>query len=191
MGRTCTRRLSMSTVRWLAVCVAALILVAQVGSGAYAKKEEGRTNLPEVVAKAFKDAFPKGEIAKADAEKEGGIEIYDIEFREGESERECDIAADGAILDTAIVVDAKSLPDAALKAIEKAAEGGTIKRIEKTEIRAEAKAGKITKFDKARIEFEAEIKKGDRFGEVVVAEDGKIVEAVKWLKKGPEHEEDE
>jgi urate oxidase len=83
-------------------------------------------------------------------------------------------------------VDAKQVPEAAMKGIVKAAEGATIKQLAKIEIRCETKDGKIVKLDKAKLNFEAELTKGDQTGEVTVDDQGNIVEAVKWEKKQEE-----
>lgn len=168
----------MSQTRWLLVMAVGAALVGLT----WAAETAGKTQLPEAVAKAFKAEFPKGEIVKADEEKENGVTVYDIEFKEGTVERECDITADGTIMTVAIAVEAKQVPEAAMKAIKKEAGEATIGKISKTEIRAEAKDGKVTKLDKPKITYEAEVKKGDQTGELAVDEQGNVVEALKWEK---------
>ncbi len=162
----------------------ATLVVALLGAGTNAKERAARGKLPEAVAKALEAEFPGAEVFKADSEKENGVTIYDVEFRQAGIERECDVAADGTILNTAIVVDAKNVPEAAMKAFVAAAGGGSVGRIERSEVRAEPEAGKIRKLDKARIEFEAEIAKDGRRAEITVAEDGTVLEAPKWAEAG-------
>jgi uncharacterized membrane protein YkoI len=176
--------MSMTKASWLMLCAAFLAGTVAIGSAMAADEAKTKPTLPDAVAKAFKTEFPKGEIVKADEEKENGITVYDIEFKEGGVARETDIAADGTILEAATVVDAKAVPAAVLKAITAAAEGGTVGKIEKIEIRCEAKDGKITKLEKAKTTFEAALKKGDQTGEVVVDEKGAVVEAPTWVKEG-------
>ncbi|MCX5683650.1 MAG: hypothetical protein NT049_08200 [Planctomycetota bacterium] len=137
-----------------------------------AKIEKPKVELPPAAAKAFKDAFPKGEIEKLEAEEENGVMVYDIEFKNGAVEQEMDITADGTILEITLVVDAKAVPAAAMKAIEKAAEGGKITRIENIDIRYETKDGKAIKLAKPVTHFAAEFTKGDKSAEVVVTPDG-------------------
>jgi len=137
-----------------------------------AKIERPKVELPAAAAKAFKDAFPKGEIEKLDAEEENGVMVYDIEFKNGAVEQEMDLTADGTILEITLVVDAKAVPAAAMKAIEKAAEGGKITRIENIDIRYETKDGKAVKLAKPVTHFAAEIAKGDASSEIVVNPDG-------------------
>jgi uncharacterized membrane protein YkoI len=162
--------------------VVALVGVAVVASPADAKEQHGKAKLPDAVAKAFTAAFPKGEIATVDAEKEAGVEVYDIEFTEGGLEQECDITADGVILEASAVVEAQTVPGAAMNAIKAAADGGTIRQIEKAEIRAEVHDGKITKLDPFKTQFEAELRKGDQRAEITVDENGAVVEAPEWVK---------
>jgi hypothetical protein len=60
----------------------------------------------------------------------------------------------------------------------------TIKRLEKSEIRAEIKleeeTGVIVKFDTPRFVYEAELEKDGKTGEITVDGDGNIVEELKW-----------
>jgi len=137
-----------------------------------AKIEKPKVELPAAAAKAFKDAFPKGEIEKLDVDEENGVTVYDIEFKNGAVDQEMDLTADGTILEVTLVVEAKAVPAAAMKAIEKAAEGGKIGRIENIDIRYETKDGKAIKLAKPVTHFAAEVTKGDKTAEVVVTPDG-------------------
>jgi len=132
--------------------------------------------LPDAVSKAFKAAFPKGEIEKLDIDEENGVMVYDFEFKNGAVEQETDIAGDGTILETTLVVEAKDVPQAAMKAIEKAAGGGKLTRIEKIDIQYETKDGKAVKLAKPIRHFAVEYEKGGQSGEVVVTPDGAPVE---------------
>jgi hypothetical protein len=137
-----------------------------------ARIEKPKVELPAAAAKAFKDAFPKGEIHKLDVDEENGVTVYDIEFKNGTAEQETDIAADGTILEVTLVIDAKAVPVAAMKAIEKAAAGAKITRIESIDIRYQTKDGKAIKLVKPMRHFAAEFTKGDKKTEVVVTPDG-------------------
>ena len=59
------------------------------GSGLKQEKEAtvSETTLPEKVRKTFVAKFPNATINKADAEKEGGVMVWDINFATGESTR--------------------------------------------------------------------------------------------------------
>lgn len=70
--------------------------------------------VPEAVTKTFRGTFPQGNIFKLDAEEENNVTVYDIEFRDGGSEKETDIAADGTMLELTVVIDAKAIPTARL-----------------------------------------------------------------------------
>jgi hypothetical protein len=128
--------------------------------------------LPDAVAKTFKTEFPKGEISKVDVDEEAGVTVYDIEFRDGAVEKETDIAADGTMLEFAVVVDVESVPAAALKAIKKAVGSGKIARTENIEILYETKAGKAIKLSKPVRHFAAEYSRGGKTTEIVVTADG-------------------
>jgi hypothetical protein len=169
--------------RWLYVCGIVLIVMIAVGGAAYAETGGTNADLPDAVAKAFHDRFPGGEITSTDTQKSEGVQIYDLEFKVGTAEWDCAIALDGTFLDTSVVMDAKSVPEAAMRAIEKAAAGGKIVHIWKLEIFADPKAGKLVKLDKARIEYEAELEKSGSGASVVVGEDGAVIEAPQWIKE--------
>jgi len=141
-----------------------------------ARIEKPKAGPPPAVTKAFKDAFPKAEIEKLDAEEENGVMVYDYEFRQGAAEKETDIAADGTILETTLVIDAKALPPAVLRAVEKGADGGKLGRVEQIEINCETKDGKVVKLAKTVTHYSVEYTKGDKSGEVTVDADGKPAE---------------
>ena len=135
---------------------------------------------PEKVRKTFDEKFPNATIQKVEAEKEGGVMVYDVEFREGQKYQETDIADDGTMLETTLVVKKKSLPKAVAASLEKAADGAKMVRLEKINVTHETKDGKIIKLDKPKTQYAAEMTKGDKNGEVVVDEKGKVVEEPKW-----------
>ncbi len=137
-----------------------------------ARIEKPKVELPAAAANAFKNAFPNGRIQKLDVDEENGVIVYDIEFTNGKAEQETDIAADGTILEVTLVVDADAVPPAALKAIEKAAAGAKVTRIENIDIRYETKNGKPIKLAHPVRHFAAELIRGSKKTEVVVTLDG-------------------
>jgi hypothetical protein len=171
------------------VVALALALTVSTVSAKQESKEQAKkakVELPAAVAKAVKDNFPNAEIDIAEVEEEAGITLYDIEFKAAKGEIE--VAQDGTVMDVATIVEMKDVPKAAAEAIQKAAEGATIKQLEKSEVRAEIKKegekGKIVKLDSPRYVYEAELVKGNQRGEIQVAADGKVIEALKWSTKG-------
>ena len=79
------------------------------------------------------------------------------------------------------------LPKGAAEAIQKAAEGITILRLEKSEIHSVIKEeegkGKLVKLESFRYVYEAELVKDGQTGEIEVDADGNITEALKWDTK--------
>jgi hypothetical protein len=123
-----------------------------------------KVDLPPAVAQAVKANCPGAVIDKVDLEKEAGIALYDIEFKAGQGEIE--IAADGTVMDIATIVAMKDVPKPAADAIRKAAAGGTIGQIEKSEVRAEVKKegekGTIVKLVPSKYVYEAELVQGKK-----------------------------
>jgi hypothetical protein len=174
-GRTnmhATRRLTR-----LLLAVIGIVLVATTGRSETKQKE---IKLPGAVKKTFDAEFPKAGIEKVEVEEENGVTVYDIEFKEGETEKETDITAEGIMLEFTIVIAAKDVPAAAMKPIEKAAKGAKMKRIERVVISYETKAGKTIKLPKAVTHYAVEMTKGKHTAEIVVTPDGTIVEEPQW-----------
>jgi uncharacterized membrane protein YkoI len=170
----------MMTTRGLMRSVAVLCALALLPATGYAQKPKADAKLPEPVRKTFEARFPKAEIQKVDAEEEGGVMVYDVEFKDGSTEKETDIAADGTMLEFTVVIDAKAVPEAAMKPIQKAAEGAKMKRTERIEITHETKDGKVVKLPKTVTHYAVEMTKGDQSAEIVVDADGKVLEEAKW-----------
>jgi hypothetical protein len=137
--------------------------------------------LPPTVQKTFDNKFPNGKIEKLDAAKEGGVMVYDIEFREGRTHKETDIAEDGTMLEYTVFVAKKTLPKKAMKQIEKAAEGLKMQRMaERIEINYETKDGKVVKLDKPKTHYAVMLIKDDKEAEIVVDGDGQVIAAPDW-----------
>jgi hypothetical protein len=183
------RRIIASLCTLLAIGLLPAIVLAQnetvkkATKPAKTKKAEAtisESTLPEAVRKTFTSKYPNATINKAESEKEGGVTVWDIEFREGRKRMETDIAENGTMLEFSEQVAQKSLPKEALKSIKKAAEGGKVKQTDKVSINYEVKDGKMTKLDKPRTQYEASIMKGDQTQDVIVDEQGKVIEEPKW-----------
>jgi len=158
-----------------------LVLIA----GAVSSAPFAPDKLPEPVATTFKTMFPNGTIDKLDAEEEDGVMVYDFEFRAGEREKEADIAADGTMMESTLVITQKEIPPAAMKGIQAAAKGAKLGRCEWIETGYEPKAGKLVHLDKPMIKYAAEMTKNDKKAEVIVSESGKVVEAPEWVPIAP------
>ncbi len=134
------------------------------------------TGLPAPVAKTFKATFPKAQISKVDVDAENGVAIYDLEFKDGQTEKETDITADGTMLEFTVVVGAEDVPAATMKVVQEAAAGAKLGRIERIEISCETKDGKVIKLSKPITHYAVEIAKNGKTSEIVVGPDGTVVE---------------
>ncbi|MCK4495499.1 MAG: hypothetical protein KAU91_04070 [Candidatus Aminicenantes bacterium] len=144
--------------------------------------EEAIVELPAAVIEAIKADFPDAQIDTVEVSEEAGITLYDIEFKDDMGEIE--VAQDGTVIDITTVITMEEIPEAAAKVLLMAAEGCTIKRLEKSEVRSEIKVeeeeGTIVKLDSPRYIYEAELMKDDQMGEIEVDADGKIIEELNW-----------
>jgi hypothetical protein len=166
--------------RFMAVLVG-LVFIATVGRSNPIAPE----NLPEPVAKTFKTVFPNGTIQKLTEEEENGVMVYDFEFRAGERDKETDIAADGTMMESTLVVVATAIPAPAMKAIKKAAKGAKLGRLEWIEMRYEVKDGQVIKLPAPVIKYAAEMARRDQTAEVIVAPNGTVIETTEWVSSVP------
>lgn len=176
----------------LATVMSAIVLCLSIAAssswaGPRGQEQAGKTTveLPPAVAKAVKVNCPGAVIDKLTVEKEAGINLYDIEFKDGRGEIE--VAEDGTVMDIATIIAMKDVPRPAAEAIQKAAAGATIGQLERSEVRAEIREengkGAIVRLAVPKYVYEAELVKGGAKGEVQVAPDGKVVEGPKWAGK--------
>ncbi len=141
-----------------------------------AKIERPQIKLPDPVAKTFRATFGQAEITKLDVDEENGVTVYDIEFRDGKTEKETDIAADGTMLEFTLVIRVRQMPVAVRRAVRVAARGGTLGRIEQIEISYETKDGQVMKLDQPKTQYAVEITKSGKTSEIVVAPGGTVIE---------------
>jgi hypothetical protein len=143
------------------------------------------TKLPSVVKKAFDARYPKATITGADANKENGLEIYDIEFKHKGLTKEADFAKDGTLLESTLVIELKDIPQDVADAIKKEAGDAIMGRAEKVEVNCSVKDGKITKLAKSELRYAVEISKDGKQAEVTVDPKGKVVEPPQWDAEQP------
>ena len=167
-----TNRIRQSITIAVVVCGFATYVAAQ--------GTKGTTKLPQLppaVTQAIQANKPGAEIDKVEIEKENGVTLYDIEFKDGKGEIE--VAEDGTVIDVTDVVTMKDVPDAAAGAIKTAAKGKPIKQLERAEVRAEVVKeggkGKVSKLSAPKYVYEAELAKG----EIEVTPEGKVIKGGK------------
>ena len=148
------------------------------------KPVKQEVELPAAVVEAINAIVPDAEIDFVEVVEENGVTLYDIEFKDKRGEIE--MTEDGTIIDVVTVITMEDLPEAAAQAIQKATEGITILRLEKSEIYSEIKTegekGTVIKLDTHRFVYEAELEKDGRTGEITVDADGNTIESLKWDK---------
>lgn len=133
------------------------------------KKKPDLGEIPKQVMETLKTKFPKAEIRKWTKEMEGNDVVYDIEFQQEGRNFEADIKENGTIHNWEKAIDAKALPPAVTKVVEKKYPKATFKEVmEITEI----------KDGKDSLEgYEIVLDSADKQEvEVTVAPDGKILE---------------
>lgn len=140
------------------------------------------TKLPEKVRTTFVNKFPNAVINKFESENEGGVTVWDIEFRDRQTHKETDIADDGTMLEYTVHITKKTMPKPAMKTMEAVAkrEGAAMSTMERIEVSYETKDGKVVKLSKPVTRYAMEMTKDKQTAEIVVDERGKVVEEPKW-----------
>jgi len=170
----------MAKTRRLMLGAIGLLAAAAAPAAGQAPKASRDVKLPAAVRKTFEANFPGAQIEKVESEEEGGVTVYDLEFRQGTTEKETDIAADGTMLEYTVVIDTKAVPAAAMAPIREAARGATMGRTEEIKISYETRGGKVIKLPRTVTHYAVELKKGTQSAEIVVDPSGKVIEEAKF-----------
>jgi len=151
----------------LAAVAASGVLLTVPAAGA--QDEPGVDKIPKQVMDCLKGKFPKAGIHKWAKEKEGGLVVYDIEFKQEGRKFEADIEENGTIHNWEREIAAKDLPDAVKKTVDAKYPRSTLKEI--MEITA------VTDGEDALEGYEVVLETVDKEEvEITVAPDGKILE---------------
>jgi hypothetical protein len=162
------------------VCIAMVICVIACVVTHAGKDEHKKCRLAPAAKAALDALYPNAEIEEVEAEKEG-LKVYEVEFEQNGREVEATLAADGTLVEVETEMTVEDLPGPVAKAIEKAAEGATIKEVEKEVTYAVVK---LVKLDEPQTSYEAELSREGAKCEIEVAADGTILEQSEWKKCG-------
>jgi hypothetical protein len=144
--------------------LAANVMAADLAKKSSPTKEKKLTKeqIPAVILTAFQKAYPKAVIKGAGQETEDSVTYIEIESLDGSVERDVQYTIDGKVVEIEESVDAKTLPDAAIKNIAKEYPKGKIE-----------KAERITQGEK--IQYEVIVAVGEDRTEIVFDASGKSI----------------
>jgi hypothetical protein len=169
----------------LGLLVGALFSTLVFAVAASAENLATDAKLPEPVEKTFRVTFPDAVIQKLSSEVEEGVTVYDFEFKDGEREKETDIAADGTMLEWTLVIPSDAVPEPIMKVFLANAKGGKLGRLERIEVDYELADAKAVKLSKQLTRYAAEMTKGSKKAEVIVNSDGSVFEKPEWVPIEP------
>ncbi|MGJ0486632.1 MAG: PepSY-like domain-containing protein [Methylomicrobium sp.] len=95
------------------------------------EKELNKSQVPKAVLEAFEKAYPNVKSVEFEKEMFQGKAAYEVEYKENGEEHEFLYSADGVLLQREEEIDINALPEAAVKAIEKAHPKAKIEEAEK------------------------------------------------------------
>lgn len=157
--------------------VLAAAVLAVICAAVYAKKNDGKIELPKAVKAAIKALYPAGNIEKAGM-KRICLEFYEVKVDANGVKTELMTDADGAIVAIETKEKIDGLPPAVAKAA--ASKGGKIIEAEKKIVHAKLK---LVKLDAPVTKYEVKIEKKGKTIELKIADNGKILKE-KEEKKG-------
>ena len=120
-------------------------------------------DVPKPVLDAFRKSYPHAQIKGYSKEKEKGVLTYEIESTEGKTHRDVTYTAEGTLVSAEESMKSSDLPEAVKTTIQKEYPAYSISRCEK--ISADS-----------TIQFEVVVKKEKKQIELVLDQQGKIVE---------------
>ena len=120
----------------------ALLFSLALTAGCVAEKQSPLTAAAE---ESIKATFPNATIREVEAERKGGVDLYEVELTLSGKECEVTVSPDGVIVEIETEVAMKDLPRAVADAIAKAAAGAKVDEIEREETRAVVRNGKLVK----------------------------------------------
>jgi putative PepSY-like beta-lactamase-inhibitor len=148
---------------------AGLAMAGATGEATKAQATPAAAPVPKAVTDALKAKFPHAMIDKQSKEKEGGVEVWDLEFRQEGTKYEADISAAGMIHNWEKAIKPTELPPTVSKAVEAKYPNATFKEVM---VVTDVKAGKDVLQG-----YEIQLAGADKKEvEVTVAPDGKFIE---------------
>lgn len=139
----------------------ALALLAALTLAAGDSKPVAKKDLPAPVLAAFQKAYPSAKLKSCSSEQRDGKACYELESKDGKTERDLIYAADGSVMEIEESLDVAGLPEAVKKAVVEQYPKAVVK-----------KAEKLTKGNE--VSFEVVIKDGKKKLEVVFDSEGKL-----------------
>jgi biopolymer transport protein ExbD len=161
-----------------------VIILAVICAAVYAKKHDGKIELPKAVKAAIKALYPAGNIEKSEMKKKC-LELYEVKLKANGVEEEVILDADGNV----VAVETKEKINGLPAAVEKAAASkGKIVKAEKKVVHAKYK---LVKLDAPVTKYEVKVEKKGKTIELKIDNDGKILKEEEEKKEKKEHHDDD
>lgn len=139
----------------------ALALLAAFTLTAGDSKPVAKKDLPAPVLAAFQKAYPTAKLKACSSEQKDGKTCYELESKDGKTDRDLIYAADGSVMEIEEGLSAGSLPETVKKAVAEQYPKAAIK-----------KAEKLTKG--SEVSYEIVVKDGKKKMELVFDAEGKL-----------------
>ena len=171
---------------WILVTLATAVLVLSAFVAAFPKEASkvrdetklDKKDLPVAVIAAFQKAYPKATIEGASKEVKDSVQYYEVESKDGKTERSILYQQDGSVFEIEEQVQTASLPEPVKAAVGKDFPKGKID-----------KAEKITRG--ATVEYEITVATGKEKAEVLLDNTGKVIKSEKASATDEKDEEEE
>lgn len=132
----------------------------------------GSVQLPAAAKQSVLKEFPGAKITEVEREREGGVNCYEVELKWKGREIEVEVAADGSIGEIEEELRLGDLPDKIAAKVKELVGDGTIKEIERAEVRGVPRNGTFQPRAKPKTIYEVEYVKDGREHEAELLVDG-------------------
>lgn len=150
-------------------CVCFLVAAAAVSRGEGGEKGI-LDGVPPAAMKALKREAGKAEILRCDRQTEGGQAVFEALWESNGRKHEAKVTAGGTLIEREVVIEAKALPKAVLRAAKNLLEKGTDLKIER----------------KTVVLYSVEGRLGEKDVELEISPTGEVIEGKSSREEGDE-----
>ena len=154
-------------------------------------RPEQFVQLPAAVNATVTQAYPLAVTVGADEKDLGGVKCYECILIMKGLDMRVTVSADGALMAVAREIPVKRIPAAVAKAVRQASAGARVTRLEKLEIKAEARAGAVAALNPEQTAYRFRLRKADKVADLVAAPDGRVTQPPVWRQSDDEEDDED
>jgi hypothetical protein len=134
-----------------------------------------KTELPAAAEAAVKALYPGSSVAAIHVERENGVPYYEVTLRQGSTERDVEVTAEGTIGEIESAVAWADLPGTTREGILKSSGNVVPLEVERHEVRGRPEGGRFVAVNPPIVFFEATYDSAGKRQEIAVTADGRLL----------------